>query len=435
MHDEELEELHFKVKFRIKEYIEKSKLPLAFSELGDYVTVCPFCGQPAHVQTISFETPKYMWFCPSCKEEGDAVKFAMAAFGFKTKAQAVIDVCRKLGERITFLDTISAEELMGKEFPPLLELIEGMLAPGLYILAGASKIGKSWLVLQMAHHVSTGTPLWHRKTIKSDVLYLCLEDTQERIQRRLMTICDGGTGNIFFATDAEMMGMGVEEQVSSFLRGHQQIKLVIVDTLIKVRGISISRSAYADDYATMTILKNLAERFKVALVMVHHTRKQESQDIMEMISGTNGLMGCADGAIILDRPKRQLPEGSLSMTGRDFEDAKLLLRQNRETMCWEFVGYEDEQSEEERDPVLSAVSTLVAMQGSWTGTATELTEILREMDPQLDLSPNSLARKLNCAVKTLREYYGITYKHRKTANEGKLISLIPIDDMADMDGS
>ena len=60
---------------------------------------------------------------------------------------ALLDVCRKLGVSVPALATITAKDLMEKEFPPLVELIEGMLAPGLYILAGAPKIGKSWLVL------------------------------------------------------------------------------------------------------------------------------------------------------------------------------------------------------------------------------------------------------------------------------------------------
>jgi hypothetical protein len=335
------------------------------------------------------------------------------------------------------LSTVTAAELIQKDFDPLLELIQGMLAPGLYILAGASKIGKSWLVLQIAHHISMGIPLWNRKTIKSDVLYLSLEDTERRIQARLLRICDGETGKITFATEAEILGNGFEQQISGYMKAHPETKLIIVDTLIKVRDIGWSNSAYADDYAFMTVFKHLAERFDIAIVLVHHTRKQESQDIMEMISGTNGIMGCADGAMVLERPKRLLPEASLSMTSRDFEDAKILLHQNRETMCWEFAGFEDEQPPEASDPLLMAIAELLSECNSWQGTAAALADELKRINPRLKLAPNSLSRKLNDHQTDLKECFGIVLD-RNRADNNKMISLkldTSVSDMCDMSDS
>ena len=137
------------------------------------------------------------WKCDSCGAEGDAVQYAMHHLRTASEDEALLDVCKKLGVVIPVLPTITAKELMEKEFPPRVELIEGMLGPGLYILAGAPKIGKSWLVLQIAHHISTGTPLWDRRVSRHAVLYLCLEDTLQRIQSRLLTICDGeGIGRV-----------------------------------------------------------------------------------------------------------------------------------------------------------------------------------------------------------------------------------------------
>ena len=335
----------------------------------------------------------------------------------ETEQQAIVDVCRKLGIHITCLNTFTAEEAIHMNFPPLQELIEGMLASGLYILAGASKIGKSWLVLQIAHHISMGIPLWDRKTIKSNVLYLSLEDTPRRIQARLLRICDGETGNITFATEAEVIGSGFEQQIIDYIKKDPKTRLIIVDTLIKVRNVACYGSAYADDYACMTVFKHLAERFNVAILLVHHTRKQESQDIMQMISGTNGIMGCADGAMVLERPKRLLPEASLNMTGRDFEDAKILLRQNKETMCWEYVGYEDEQPPEASDPVFLAIAELLASQGSWQGTAQALLDTLKQIDPKLRIKPNALSRKLNDERSTLEEYFGVTFSRGRSGND------------------
>ena len=422
MDKEILEDFRLKVKDRLTEYLKKSNLPLDNSSPIRPTTICPCCGKKAEIITYPVEPPTINWRCTVCMEIGDAIRFAKEYYRMNTDEQAIVDICRKLGIQITTLSTFTAEELIRMDFPPLQELIEGMLAPGLYILAGASKIGKSWLVLQIAHHISTGLPLWDRKTVKGDVLYLSLEDTLRRIQSRLLRICDGETGNITFATEAELIGNGFEKQIHNYMRHNPKTKLIIIDTLIKVRDIGWSSSVYADDYACMTVFKHLAEQYDIAIVLVHHTRKQESQDIMEMISGTNGIMGCADGAMVLERPKRLLPEASLNMTSRDFEDAKILLRQDKETMCWEYVGYEDEQPPEASDPVFRAISEFMVNQLSWQGTAQTLLDALKQIDPKLRIKPNFLSRKLNDEKENLREFFGINFSKSRSGNE-KLIIL------------
>ena len=267
-------DLRVKVRRRVSEYIQKSGLPLNRTGSGETEAVCPNCGQTAAVKKIPLEEHFEFWKCDSCGAEGDAVQYAMHHLRTASEDEALLDVCRKLGVAIPFLPTITAKELMEKEFPPRVELIEGMLGPGLYILAGAPKIGKSWLVLQIAHHISTGTPLWDRRVSRHAVLYLCLEDTLQRIQSRLLTICDGETGDVTFSIEAGILGDGFEKQLIAYLRSHADTKVVIVDTLAKVRGAVSSSNVYSSDYAAMNVFKHLADTFKIALILVHHTRKQ-----------------------------------------------------------------------------------------------------------------------------------------------------------------
>ena len=424
-------DLRFKVRRKVSEYIEKSNLPLERTEPSEAEVVCPNCGQIARVTKLPFEDHYEFWKCHSCGEEGDAIKYAMYHLRTDDEEKALLDVCRKLGVNIPALATITAKDLMKKDFPPLVELIEGMLAPGLYILAGAPKIGKSWLVLQIAHHVSTGTPLWNRKVMQCAVLYLSLEDTLPRIKRRLMTICDGDTGNVAFATEADMLGDGFEKQLTLYLSSNAGTKVVIVDTLAKVRGVVSSSNVYSSDYAAMSIFKHFADRYKIALILVHHTRKQDADDAMQKISGTNGLMGCADGAMILEKPNRAKLEATLTMTSRDFEDARILLRQNDETMCWEFAGYEEEPPEDTTEPVLAAVAEFVDAHGQWKGSATSLAEELQKQNPNLRVRPNTLSRRLKSNAILLQESFGVLLTQSRT-QQGKYIELTPVTDMSDM---
>lgn len=81
--------------------------------------------------------------------------------------------------------TFTALELLDKYFENKPFIIDTLLDPGVYILAGAPKLGKSFLSLQIACHVSTGDELWDCKVRQGTVYYLALEDTDERLQRRL----------------------------------------------------------------------------------------------------------------------------------------------------------------------------------------------------------------------------------------------------------
>ena len=118
-------DLRFKVRRRVSDYIEKSNLPLERTGPGEAEVVCPNCGQLAIVTKLPFEDHYEFWKCPECKAEGDAVKYAMHHLRTDNEDDALLDVCRKLGVSVPALATITAKDLMEKEFPPLVELIEG----------------------------------------------------------------------------------------------------------------------------------------------------------------------------------------------------------------------------------------------------------------------------------------------------------------------
>ena len=62
--------------------------------------------------------------------------------------------------RVNSLMTISMNELYDNVFQNRPPIIEGLLYSGTYIFAGAPKVGKSFLMAQLAYHISTGQRLW-----------------------------------------------------------------------------------------------------------------------------------------------------------------------------------------------------------------------------------------------------------------------------------
>lgn len=79
----------------------------------------------------------------------------------------------------------------------------------------------------------------------------------------------------------------------------------------------------------MTRLKRFSDKHYVCLLVVHHTRKQGAEDCFDTISGTNGLMGAADGAFILQKEKRTDNKAVLDVVGRDQQDQRMLLTFDR----------------------------------------------------------------------------------------------------------
>ena len=126
------------------------------------------------------------------------------------------------------LQTIDADTLLSTTLPPTRFIIDRLLPQGLHILAGAPKVGKSWLALWLCLQVAQGTSVWDFPTHRGTVLYLCLEDSLTRIQSRLFQIADDAPEALHFATIAACIGQGLEVQLTNFLAQHPDTSLVVM---------------------------------------------------------------------------------------------------------------------------------------------------------------------------------------------------------------
>ena len=320
----------------------------------------------------------------------------------------------------SFMPVVSMEDIYGMVFSPKEWIIKGILRSGLYILAGAPKVGKSFLVGQIAYHVSTGRPLWGYPVHRSPVLYMALEDDHQRLQERMFRMFGvESTKDLYFSISAKNLREGLEEQIAGFVKDHPGTRLIIIDTLKKIRPGDDDTYSYARDYADMTQLKKIADDNGICLLLVHHTRKKEDEsDAFNTVSGTNGLTGAADGSFIFAKKRRTDSDAVLQFTGRDLQDQIFYLSKNRETLTWELDRVEVEDFTPPPDPVLIAVSQIVtADTPQWSGSPTELAEALSE-----DISPIALTKHLNINAGRLQKDYSIQYR-RKTLHEGRRIFL------------
>lgn len=186
--------------------------------------------------------------------------------------------------------------------------------------------------------------------------------------------------------------------------------MIIIDTLQKIREAGGDKFSYANDYEIIGQLKHFADQTGVSLLLVHHTRKQQADDRFERISGTNGLLGAADGAFILEKEKRTGDTAALEVSGRDQPEQKLILKKNMERLTWELERAETELWKAPPDPILEKVADMVSEKcPEWDGSPTELAEVLK-----LDMKPNLLTKHLNVNKARLFNEYQIDYEPVRT---------------------
>ena len=236
---------------------------------------------------------------------------------------------------------ISADALMSKTFPPPRWAVEGVLAEGLTLFVGPPKIGKSWLCLNIAIAVALGGMAMGKILVEGgDVLYLALEDTERRLQERIFINLQGDhpPSRLHIATTWPTLADGAADHLREWLQSHPDARLVVVDTLARLRGpIPGNANIYAADYDAVGKLKSIADAFGVALVLVHHTRKAIADDPLDMVSGTNGQAGAADTTCVL-RKEIGRSDANLYVRGRDVPEVDHALSFDPKTCTWTLLG-------------------------------------------------------------------------------------------------
>ena len=325
------------------------------------------------------------------------------------------------------IQLIDAETLYYKPLEHPKMLIDGVLSDGLAIMAGDSKIGKSWMVLWMCLQISKGEPVWGLPTRKTDVVYLALEDREWRVQQRMQDLTDTPPDNLHFGFSCGQLGAELESQIEDVLKDYPSTGLLFIDTLQMVRdNASAKVNAYAQDYKDLSSLKKIADNHGICIFVVHHTRKErDGGNIFNDMTGSTGIMGVADTGMILRKDDRFGDNATLCITGRDVEEKKLKMQ-----MCgvkWEIteeLSADDLRKERIPDFVFKVVDFLFEHR-QFEGTVTELLAAVGNTE----LKPNVASKYLTRFYSEVFAPMGITYEYRKTA-AARTISLT-LNDGAD----
>lgn len=325
------------------------------------------------------------------------------------------------------IQLIDAETLYYKPLEHPKMLIDGVLSDGLAIMAGDSKIGKSWMVLWMCLQISKGEPVWGLPTRKTDVVYLALEDREWRVQQRMQDLTDTPPDNLHFGFSCGQLGAELESQIEDVLKDYPSTGLLFIDTLQMVRdNVSAKVNAYAQDYKDLSSLKKIADNHGICIFVVHHTRKErDGGNIFNDMTGSTGIMGVADTGMILRKDDRFGDNATLCITGRDVEEKKLKMQMRG--VKWEIteeLSADDLRKEQIPDFVFKVVDFLFEHR-RFEGTVTKLLAAVGNTE----LKPNVASKYLTRFYSEVFAPMGISYEYRKTA-AARMISLA-LNDGAD----
>lgn len=279
--------------------------------------------------------------------------------------------------KVIALDVQEAYDLQQENLPPVRWFVKDLLPQGLSTNVALPKLGKSWWALDLALSVAAGDKFMGFQTEKTEVLYLALEDSKSRLKKRVNILTYGAPApkGFCYAILSENLDHGLIEQLEQQMTQFPGTGLIIIDTLQKVKGSkTANESAYEADYRQMGLLKRFADKYGIAVLVIHHTKKgREKNDVFESISGTNGILDSVDTSFVIERSTRNPNEVIMHITGRDVTSDDIVLEVDQGACRWKLKGSFDDleqrrlAEEYEDDPIVRTVKHLLEDSLIWKG--------------------------------------------------------------------
>lgn len=346
----------------------------------------------------------------------------------ESKAWEKIRDCKSHKEPVSNFDTISAKELQTLDIAPLEFIVDKFLPLGLAVLGAPAKSFKSYMCLDMVLCICSGLDFLGFKTKKYSCLYLDLESTRRRPKSRVEQILKGkiAPDNLYIATKAELLGNGFEEQLRREKEQHPDIKVVVVDVFKKIRpGATKNKDPYERDYEDYGRIKSLADELEIAILLVTHTTKMKHpDDPFNELTGSAGVMGSIDVAMVIKKEKREDETAKLYVTGRDLEEQCYEMKFNKIDYRWNLLGKHRDMEQLRKEleyktsPIIGTIKKLVQQnKGNWKGTASDIIKASQYFHGlHIYDTKQQVGQKINSFMQMLKDFDCIEF-HRNPTNK------------------
>ena len=325
--------------------------------------------------------------------------------------------------RVEPFNVITSAELADVIFTKNECVVDGLIGYGLSLISGDPKIGKSLLVLQLCAAVANGSSFLGLRTICGGVLYLALEDQNQRLQERQDEQELIPSESLAYTTQALRLDTGLCDQIRMYVEEKPETKLVVIDTLELIRPARKKDKPYSNDVEDLYKLKALCKELAINIIVVHHTNKDPNNKNLKRVSGTQGLTGTADTILLLEKYPGKNGRRLLVTEGKDIETHTFELAFDGVTRTYAIDntidGYIESQNDKPLPEMLERLCEAVQGGCEFMGTNEEL---LVWLDAILDVHIDVRTFKRNVRTYnhqlTARGVYVSTpssiYKHRRT---------------------
>lgn len=222
-------------------------------------------------------------------------------------------------------------ELLSTDFPAPNWIISEILPEGLGIMFSPAKVGKSFLVGAACVAIANGGVFIQGfNTVPSRVLYLDLEQGASFAKARWISILGvkPQPAGLTTAFSWPRMDMGGLDMIQKQLEENPDLRLIVIDVLAMFwpeKGSKGGENAYIWEYRVLSQIRDLAQKFGVAVVLVHHTNRSSAADPLDRASGTNAMTGVPETIWVLNR-ERNSDNGTLYVNGKNVAEQTLDLR-------------------------------------------------------------------------------------------------------------
>lgn len=317
--------------------------------------------------------------------------------------------------KATDIEIFTAAELVAMDLPEPRWSVPGVWPEGVVLLAGKSKLGKSWLVLDASIAVARGSKAWGRYRVEQgDVLYLALEDSKRRLKDRLETLCEGkAPPRLHITTQWPRADEGGIDLILAWLEKMPGARMIVIDVLGKFRPREANnRRLYDNDYEAIAPLAEIARERGICVVVIHHCNKLNPEDPVDSISGTTGLAGAADALCVFRRERGQA-DASLFLTGRDVDEHDMAYKWRLGDSigtAWELLGDGEEyRVSKERQQIIDLVAQAPGMKPA---------DVADALGKPRGSVRKMLFEMVHSAQIRLRDggYYPVTHTHGNSGN-------------------
>ena len=257
---------------------------------------------------------------------------------------------------------INVKELMQELIPPLKWSVLPILPEGFGVISGRPKGMKSWTALGICYAVQNGTKFMGHETTQGDCLYLALEDSKRRIKDRIIKLGYQKLNppTILLASDVPYLGFGFEECVQEWINSKDNPRLIIIDTLARIRprARKSSGTAYDIDNELLSKIQTIAVQNNITIACISHLSKAQQEYNFDRIQGSVGVQGISDFMWLIDRGDNS-NQASIVGRGRDMNDFEYAVKWNEDKWQYDFTGnLQMVQLTENRRQVIDAMNVL-----------------------------------------------------------------------------